>query len=66
MENNWHKSVAYLCGWGTPPSWMKKYHWKWAANRDMLKLLDTFFGLHLELENVNQFLVAKVMSKLKY
>jgi hypothetical protein len=33
---------------------------------DLSKLLGTIFGLHLELENVHQFIVNMVKAKLEY
>ena len=45
---------------------MEKYRWKRAANEDLLKLLSTLFGLHLEMQNADQFLVNRVKGKLKY
>lgn len=66
LEVKWHKNVAYWCSQGTPPNWVEKFQWKWAANGYLSKLLGTPFGLYLELQNVDQFLVNKVKGKLKY
>lgn len=66
LEINWHKSVVYWCGCGIQPGWVDKYQWKWVAHGDMSKLLGTPFGLHLELHNVDQFLINRVKVKLKY
>lgn len=64
LEINWHKSIAYWYGQGTPPQWVEKYYWKWAANRNMSKLLGTPFGLHLELQSVDKFMVNRAKDKL--
>ena len=66
LEIKWHKSVAYWCGQGRPLRCVGKYQWKWAANRDLSKLLGTPFGLQLELQDIGHILVNKVKSKLKY
>lgn len=66
LEINWDKEVAYLCSHKTQPCLVEKYQWKWIHVGDLSKLLDTMFGLHLELENVHQFLVNMVKAKLKY
>ena len=45
---------------------MHIYQWKWATTSDLSKLLGTPVGLHLELQNVDQFIVDIVKAKLKY
>ena len=66
LEIDWHKNMPYWCGGGTPLEWVKKYHWKWIAIGDISNLPSTSFGLHLELQNVDQFLLTMVKAKLKY
>lgn len=48
------------------PRLVEKYQWKWVPLGDLSKLLGTMFGLHLELENVHQFIVNMVKAKLEY
>jgi hypothetical protein len=43
-----------------------KYQWKWTAYGDLSKLLSTPFGLKMELQDVDQFLMNRVKSNLKY
>jgi hypothetical protein len=45
---------------------VEKYQWKWDATGDLSKLLGTPFGLQLELQDVDQFMVNRVKGKLKY
>jgi hypothetical protein len=45
---------------------VEKYQWKWATIGDLSKLLGTPFGLKMELQDVDQFLVNRVKGKLKY
>lgn len=64
MEINWHKSVANWCNKGHQPCWVEKIQWKWVASGDLSKIFGTPFGLHLELQNIDQFLVDMVKAKL--
>lgn len=66
LEINQHKFVAYWCGRGLRLGWVEKYHWKWAANGNLSKLLGMPFGLDLELRHVDQIWRNRVKSKLKY
>ena len=43
-----------------------EYQWKWAATRDLSKLLGTPFGLKLVLQDIDHFSLNRVKSKLEY
>lgn len=66
LEINWHKNMVYWCGQGIWPGWVEIFPWKWAANGDLFKLFDTPFGLHLEFQNVDQYVINMVKAKLRY
>ena len=61
-----NKSIAYWCGQETSLGWVEQYQWKWATSGDLSKLFGTPFGLQLELQDVDQFLIDKVKTKLEY
>lgn len=63
---NWHKIMVYWCSRGICPGWVEKFPWKWATNGDLSKLFGTPFGLHLELQNVDQYVINRVKAKLRY
>lgn len=59
LEVNWHKSMVNWCGQTTQLCWLEKFQLKWATNGDLSKLFGNPFDLHLQLQNVDQFLVVK-------
>lgn len=66
LEINWRKSHAYWCSSGRKQSWLKDIGWQWAEEKDFSKLLSTPFGLNLETENIDNFLVDRIKAKLAY
>jgi hypothetical protein len=67
LKINWEKNVAYYSEANqTRPSWLGSFHWKWAQDEDISKLLGSPFGLGLKVGDIDKFLLNKVKEKLAF
>jgi hypothetical protein len=61
------KSFAYY--WapqgGDRPPWIQRYSWQWAQAGELWKLLGTPFGLTLNTQDIDLFLLAKIDKKIQ-
>jgi hypothetical protein len=57
------KSIAY---WQSiisdKPKWFDKNQWRWVQNKELSKLIGTIFGLHLDVLDVDEFLMSKILK----
>ena len=64
IEINWEKSCAYWFDKYThKPEWLVGYNWRWAEEGDLSKLLDTPFGLNLNIPDMDKYLYTKISKK---
>ena len=66
MEIKWSKSHAYSCVHAAKPPWLDGIGWQWALEKDLSKLLGTPFGLNLDSDNIDNFLLNRICGKLSY
>ena len=66
LEINWLKSHAYWLSPMPKPPWLENIGWRWAQEKDLLKLLGTPFGIDPSSDCIDQFLISRVTKKLSY
>ncbi len=67
LKINWEKNATYYNGVGqAKPSWLGSFHWKWAQDGDISKLLGSPCGLGLKVGDIDKFLLNKVKKKLAF
>lgn len=47
------------------PQWLGKHMWNWVVDVELIKMLETAFGLNLEVQEVDTFLIDKIWKKIE-
>lgn len=67
LAKNQQKNLTYWYEEGPKkPHWLIEYGWNRTMDGNMSKLLDTLFGLNLDVDNIDEFLMKKISKKLVY
>ncbi len=66
LELNSQKSMAFRYGTSNfKPRWLQKHKWTWATDT-VSNLLGTEFGLNLDFNDVDGFLIEKIQKKIRF